>query len=183
MIVCFGDSLTAGFQSPTSESPMGRETPYGCYLQEWLGTSAEVQVRGVCGELTGEMAMRFRRDVLQQQPSHVVLLGGTNDLGWNAQPAEIMRNLVKMYESARAAEVAPIPVSRRTQLNSLIQEYALVKGLPWIDLFTATIESETGQLAAQYSNDGLHLTTEGYRLLAQLLYDQVFAKAFPRVQE
>jgi acyl-CoA thioesterase-1 len=207
MIICLGDSLTAGFQSPTSESPMGKETPYGDYLREWLGTSVEIHVRGVCGELTGEMAMRFRRDVLQQQPSHVVLLGGTNDLGWNAQPAEIMRNLVKMYESARAAQVEPIPVtipsirvdvagggpdaeawivqqlSRRTQLNSLIQEYALVKGLSWIDLFTATIESETGQLAAQYSNDGLHLTTGGYRLLAQLLYDQVFAKAFPRVQE
>mgnify|MGYP002082301427 CR=1 FL=1 len=207
MIVCFGDSLTSGFQSPTPENPTGKEMPYGYYLQEWLGDSVEVQVCGVCGELTGEMALRFGHDVLQQQPSHVVLLGGTNDLGWNAQPVEIMRNLVKMYESARAAQVVPIPVtvpsirvdvagggpdaeawigqhlSRRTQLNSCIQEYALVKGLPWIDLFTATIESETGQLAAQYSNDGLHLTTGGYRLLARLLYDQVFAKAFPRVQE
>jgi len=186
---------------------MGRETPYGHYLQEWLGASAEIQVRGICGELTGEMAIRFRRDVLQQQPSHVVLLGGTNDLGWNAQPAEIMKNLVKMYESARASQVMPIPVtvpsirvdaagggpdaeawigqhlSRRIELNGLIQEYALSKGLPWINLFMATVESTTGQLAAQYSNDGLHLTTAGYRLLAQLLYDQVFAKAFPRVQE
>ena len=207
MIVCFGDSLTAGFQSPTSENPMGRETPYGYYLQEWLGVSTEIQVRGICGELTGEMALRFRRDVLQQQPSHVVLLGGTNDLGWNAQPAEIMRNLLKMYESALASQVIPIPVtvpsirvdvagggsdaeawithhlSCRAQLNYRIQEYALAKGLPWIDLFTATIESETGQLAAQYSNDGLHLNTGGYRLLAQLLYDQVFTKVFPRVQE
>ncbi len=143
MIVCFGDSLTLGFQSPTPENPTGKEMPYGYYLQEWLGDSVEVQVCGVCGELTGEMAIRFGHDVLQQQPSHVVLLGGTNDLGWNAQPAEIMRNLVKMYESARAAQVVPIPVtvpsirvdvagggpdaeawigqhlSRRTQLNSL----------------------------------------------------------------
>jgi len=195
VIVCFGDSLTAGFQSPTPENPMGRETPYGHYFQ----------VRGICGELTGEMAMRFRRDVLQQQPSHVVLLGGTNDLGWNAQPAEVMRNLVKMYELARASQVMPIPVtvpsirvdlagggsdseawmgqhlSRRAELNGLIQEYAHSKGLPWIDLFMATVEPTTGQLAAQYSNDGLHLTTAGYRLLAQLLYDQVFAKVFPRV--
>ncbi len=186
---------------------MGRETPYGHYLQEWLGASAEIQVRGICGELTGEMAIRFRRDVLLQQPSHVVLLGGTNDLGWNAQPAEIMKNLVKMYESARASQVIPIPVtvpsirvdaadgapdaeawigqhlSRRSELNGLIQEYALSKGLPWINLFRATVESTTGQLAAQYSNDGLHLTTAGYRLLAQLLYDQVFAKTIPRVQE
>lgn len=153
------------------------------------------------------MVIRFRCDVLQQQPSHVVLLGGTNDLGWNAQPVEIMKNLVKMYESARASQVMPIPVtvpsirvaaagggpdteawigqhlSRRIELNALIQEYALSKGLPWINLFMATVESTTGQLAAQYSNDGLHLTTAGYRLLAQLLYDRVFAKAFPRVQE
>lgn len=206
MIVCFGDSLTSGFQSPTPENPMGKETPYGYYLQEWLKDSVEVQVRGVCGELTGEMALRFRRDVLLQQPSHVVLLGGTNDLGWNAQPPEIMRNLMKMYESARASEVTPIPVtvpsvrvdvagggpdaeawieqhlSRRIQLNSLIQEYALAKGLSWIDLFMATVESETGQLAAHYSNDGLHLSTAGYRLLARLLFDQVFAKVFSRAQ-
>jgi lysophospholipase L1-like esterase len=160
----------------------------------------------MCGERTGEMVLRFRRDVLQQQPSHVVLLGGTNDLGWNAQPAEIMKNLVKMYESARVSQVMPIAItvpsirvdaagggpdveawigqhlSSRAELNSLIEEYARSKGFPWIDLFMATVESTTGQLAAQYSNDGLHLTTAGYRLLAQLLYDQVFAKAFPRVQ-
>lgn len=205
-IVCFGDSLTAGFQSPTADTPQGAETPYGQFLQDLTGPSVRVSVSGTCGELTGEMAMRFRRDVLQQQPSHVVLLGGTNDLGWNAEPAGIMRNLVKMYESARATQVVPIPVtvpsirvdvagggpdaeawigqhlSRRVRLNGLIQEYALAKGLPCVDLFAATIESTTGQLAAQYSNDGLHLTTGGYRLLAQLLYDQVFAKAFPRVQ-
>jgi lysophospholipase L1-like esterase len=117
-----------------------------------------------------------------------------------------MRNLMKMYESARASEVTPIPVtvpsvrvdvagggpdaeawieqhlSRRIQLNSLIQEYALAKGLSWIDLFMATVESETGQLAAHYSNDGLHLSTAGYRLLARLLFDQVFAKVFSRAQ-
>jgi len=207
VIVCFGDSLTTGFQSPTSQNPLGKETPYGHFLQEWLGGTVEIQVRGICGELTGEMALRFRRDVLQQQPSHVVLLGGTNDLGWNAQPAEIMKNLVKMYESARASRVIPIPVtipsirmsavgegpdaeewigqhlSRRAELNGLIQEYALGKGLPWIDLFTATVDVATGQLAAQYSNDGLHLTTAGYRLLARLLYDQIFSKAFSMGQE
>ena len=111
MIICFGDSLTAGFQSPTPENPTGQETPYGQFLQEWLGGSAEIRVSGICGELTSEMAMRFRRDVLQQQPSHVVLLGGTNDLGWNAQPADILRNLMKMYELARASKIIPIPVT------------------------------------------------------------------------
>ena len=200
-IICFGDSLTAGFQSPTSDCPSGRETPYGTFLQEWLGPSTEVRVSGICGELTSEMAMRFRRDVLQHRPTHVVLLGGTNDLGWNAQPADIMRNLVKMYELARAADVLPVPVTvpsvrvdvagggpeaeawlrqhveRRRLLNRLIEDYAAAKKLQWIDLFTATADRETGQLAAVYSNDGLHLTTAGYRLLACLLYDSVFSQA------
>ena len=203
MIICFGDSLTAGFQSPTSQNPTGQETPYGQFLQERLGSSVEIRISGICGELTGEMAMRFRRDVLQHRPSHVVILGGTNDLGWNAGPADIMKNLVKMYELARASQTTPIPVTvppirvdvagegpdaaafigrhleRRAELNGLITDYALSKGLAWIDLFSATAEPETRLLAAQFSNDGLHLTTAGYRLLARLLYDQVFAKAFP----
>ncbi len=77
MILCFGDSLTAGFQSPTAEHPAGQETPYGRFLQEWLGPSVEVRISGICGELTGEMAMRFRRDVIQHRPSH------RHPAGWN----------------------------------------------------------------------------------------------------
>ena len=203
MIVCFGDSLTAGFQSPTPANPRGEETPYGRFLQDRLGASVEIRVSGVCGELTAEMVMRFRPDVIRHQPSHVVILGGTNDLGWNAAPADIMRNLVKMYESALAARIVPVPVTvpsirvedasgspdaeawlgqhleRRIELNGLIRDYALSRQLAWIDLFAATAEPHTRRLAAEYSNDGLHLTTAGYRLLARLLFDRVFAGAFP----
>ncbi len=165
-----------------------------------------VSVSGICGELTGEMAMRFRSAVLIHQPTHVVILGGTNDLGWNAAPADIMRNLLKMYELAAATGIQPVPVTvpsvrvgddlrseegrrwfaehlnRRRQLNGLILRYAESKRLAAFDLFAATVEPDTQQLAALYSNDGLHLTTAGYRLLSELLYDQVFAKAFPRAQ-
>ena len=48
-IICFGDSLTAGFQSPTAEHPGGQETPYGRYLQEWLGPSIEIEISGLHG--------------------------------------------------------------------------------------------------------------------------------------
>ena len=198
-IVCFGDSLTAGFQSPTPDNPQGIETPYGRFLQELAGPAVRVSVSGVCGELTGEMAMRFRLAVLVHQPTHVVILGGTNDLGWNAIPADIMRNLLKMYELAAAAGITPVPVTipsirvgddlhsdegrrwfsehldRRQQLNGLILRYAESKRLAAFDLFAATIEPETQQLAARYSNDGLHLTTAGYRLVAEGLYRHVFA--------
>lgn len=208
VIVCFGDSLTAGYQSPMPGLSWLQETPYGEFLQERLGPQARIVVSGVCGELTGEMAMRFRQDVLERTPLSVVILGGTNDLGWNAAPAEIMRNLLKMYELALAANIRPVAVTvpsirgeedivgsvaesegrrwfdehiqRRQALNKLLSDYCEKKGVPCIDLFTATAEPETLRLAAAYSNDGLHLTTEGYQKLADLLYEQVFAGWFGR---
>jgi len=201
LIICFGDSLTAGYQSPTPSHPSQIDTPYGTFLQERLGAHARVEISGVCGELTGEMVMRFRQDVLTHKPAFVVVLGGTNDLGMNAQPAEVMRNLLKMYESAKGSDVQPVPVTvpsirvqvppeesdpetlrwiqshldRRYELNRLISEYCTRRQVPWVDLFAATAEPESGFLAEPYSNDGLHLTTQGYRLLAALLYEQVFS--------
>jgi acyl-CoA thioesterase I len=191
LIVCFGDSLTAGFQSPTKENPTGRDTPYGQFLQSYLDEAVEIRVSGICGELTGEMVTRFQRDVLEHRPAYVPILGGTNDLGWNASPPEIMRNLITMYERTIASGAVPIPVTvpsirvedtvgsqegqdwviehvaRRRQLNQLIHTYADSKQLPYVDLFAATAEPESGQLAFSYSNDGIHLTTEGYRVFAE----------------
>ena len=203
-IICFGDSLTAGFQSPTRENPQGGSTPYGETLQERLGSAGQVSVSGICGELTGEMVMRFRKDVLAHAPHYVVILGGTNDLGWNGPTHEIMRNLVKMYEQTLAAGGVPVPVTvpslrvedagnsregmdwvaghleRRYELNGLILGYGRTKNLTAVDLFTATAEPETNLLAREYSNDGLHLTTAGYRLFADLVYRQVLQPVLPK---
>lgn len=203
-IVCFGDSLTAGFQSPCVDNPQGAETPYGEFLQALTGPSVRVSVSGLCGELTGDMVRRFRSAVLVHEPAYVVILGGTNDLGWNVTPATILGNLLQMYELATAAGVTPVPVTvpsirvgddlsseegrrwfadhldRRRQLNGLILRFAESKGLAAFDLFSATAEQETQQLAAQYSNDGLHLTTAGYRLMAERLYREVVAPLLAR---
>jgi acyl-CoA thioesterase-1 len=190
-VICFGDSLTAGFQSPTRDNPTGRETPYGQFLQSHVGDGVQVRISGICGELTGEMVMRFARDVLNHQPGYVPILGGTNDLGWNASPSEIMANLIKMYEQTLAMGAVPIPVtvpsirvedasgsregqewmaehlSCRYELNKLIQDYAGSKGLACADLFAATADPVSDQLAVIYSNDGIHLTTAGYELFAE----------------
>jgi lysophospholipase L1-like esterase len=168
-------------------------------LQDYLGERGRVEVSGICGEVTGEMVLRFRATVLDRRPQMVIILGGTNDLGWNADPAEIMRNLTKMYELARASSITPVPVTvpsirvdlgednpdaaswvaqhiqRRQRLNAMIADYAARKGLRHIDLFTATAEPESLMLAQPYSNDGLHLTSSGYRLFGRLVYEQLFA--------
>src|SRR6185312_6512508 len=111
LVICFGDSLTAGFQSPTRDNPTGRETPYGRFLQSYLGDVVEIRTSGICGELTGEMIVRFQRDVLDRQPGYVPILGGTNDLGWNASPSDIMCNLAMMYEQTLAMGGMPLPVT------------------------------------------------------------------------
>ncbi len=199
LILCFGDSLTAGYQTPSPAHPSGQGSPYGYVLQEYLGKRGRVEVSGICGETTGEMVLRFRRAVLEPCPQIVIILGGTNDLGWNADPSEIMRNLIKMYELARASSIVPVPVTvpsirvdmggenpdaaawvaehiqRRQRLNAMISDYAESKGLRHVDLFTATAEPESLMLAEPYSNDGLHLTSSGYRLFGRLAYEQVFA--------
>jgi lysophospholipase L1-like esterase len=190
VVICFGDSLTAGFQSPTRDHPMGEETPYGQFLQQDLGSLALVRISGICGELTSEMTVRFQRDVLDHQPGYVVILGGTNDLGWNRSPEEIVRNLIDMFERTLPTGAVPIPITvpsirvegetggageewiadhlaRRRELNRLIEAYARSNNLPWVDLFTATSDPDGGKLASVYSNDGLHLTTLGYRVFAE----------------
>jgi acyl-CoA thioesterase I len=210
LILCFGDSLTAGYQTPSLAYPHAEATPYGQVLQERLGNRGRVEISGICGEVTGEMVLRFRTAVLNRRPQTVIILGGTNDLGWNAAPSEIMRNLTKMYELARAASIVAVPVTvpsirlemdqdnpeaaswlvehihRRTRLNALIAEYAERMGLMYFDLFSVTAEPGSLLLAEPYSNDGLHLTTTGYRLFGRLLYEQLFvssAAGHPAVPE
>lgn len=198
LILCFGDSLTAGFQTPIPGQADMMDTPYGAFLQESLRDAATVLISGICGELTGEMVLRFRESVIAKNPSFVIILGGTNDLGWNGAPEDIMRNLLKMYELAQHHHIEPIALSvpsirpmgiednpgaeswvqshitQRLTLNSLIQNYCLSHSLHFVDVFQATSDSDTLLLAQQFSNDGLHLTTQGYQCMARLLFEQVF---------
>lgn len=68
-------------------------------------------------------------------------------------------------------------IARRRTLNRLMTDYCVRREMACIDLFADTTEPNTGQLAARYSNDGLHLTTDGYRRLADLLYERVLGPA------
>lgn len=194
-IVCFGDSLTAGYQSPTWDVPYTIETPYGTFLQERLGEQATVVISGVCGEVTHDMMLRFPHDVVSHTPDYVVILGGTNDLGCHLAPPDIFNNLLHMYEQALAAGIRPVALTvpsirmevnpadrywlnefvvQRQHLNQLIRHYCAKQAVACVDLFEATVEPNTLLLAGPYSNDGLHLTTEGYRKMADLIYEQVF---------
>jgi acyl-CoA thioesterase I len=199
-IVCFGDSLTEGYQSSQLFGVDGF-TPYGRYLQEWLGNRGTVWVRGVCGELTGDMQIRFARDVIPLNPDYVVILGGTNDLGWGLPPSVIVEHLVRMYAEAVSLGIQPVGITvpslggmedvsreesphaqaiqEREAVNSALKRYCRTAAIPLVDLFTTTCDPRSKELAAPFSEDGLHLTTLGYYTLAELLWKQVFS---PRIE-
>ena len=204
-IVCFGDSLTLGYQLPNSRTPFVENIPYGDYVQEWLGTRGQVVTHGVCGETTQDMRMRFQRDVIVSKPHVAIILGGTNDLGCGISPDAIMENLTFFYKQAHAQEVLPVAVTvpslrddsgqghtyetsqsgqgvtaaveqaiaSRVMLNQSIKELGHTQQFPVVDWFAATCESQFQSLATEFSNDGLHLNTAGYRKLAELVWNQV----------
>lgn len=185
-IVAFGDSLTVGYQSPSPEYPDGARTPYGTFLQEMLGEGAKVLIKGVNGETTGGMLTRLEQDVFVHRPSFCVVLGGSNDLGWGLPPDEVAQNIVTLHRRLRHRGIQSVAVTvpsvrglddaipSRRVLNGLISDYCRMEGQPYVDLFSETAEPKTLRLAERYSNDGLHLSTEGYRRFAELLYERVF---------
>lgn len=204
-IVCFGDSLTLGYQSPTLHSPFEENIPYGTYVQDWLGHRGRVLVHGVCGETTQDMRLRFQADVLDHLPQVAIIFGGTNDLGLSISPAAMMANLRFFYEQAQAHGILPVAVTvpslredcwqnekaeegpsrsgitsaieqaiaLRVILNQSIKDFGGERHFPVVDWFAATCEPKTQVLTSKYSNDGLHLTTAGYRKLAEMIWEQV----------
>lgn len=201
LLVCFGDSLTAGYHVQAETGMPLPDVPYGGFLQEWLGARGRVFVKGICGETTADMMTRFSRDVIDVGPSHTVILGGTNDLGWNVAPSTILTHLERFYTMALAAGIRPVGVTvpsiraeghgggplpawlqehlqYRLELNRLITERCERLRMPCVDLFQGTSEPPSSLLAARFSSDGLHLNDAGYLAFARLVWNAVFADRF-----
>ncbi len=192
-IVCFGDSLTEGYQSVLPEPAY---TPYGRFLQALIGHRGDVIIRGVCGETTPDMRGRYRVDVVSHRPTHVVILGGTNDLIQGFSPASVIENLLWLYEEADSNGIVPVgmtipslggqdatlpwlssleqAIQDITMVNQALTAHCAAKSTPLVDVFTATCDPSSRELAAKYSEDGVHLTTSGYRLMADMLWRGVF---------
>jgi lysophospholipase L1-like esterase len=162
--------------------------------------------RGISGQTTPQMLIRFRPDVIALKPQVVVILAGTNDIAGNTGPMSletIEANLTSMFELARAnnirvviASVLPVsdygknregkPVNQTTRrppekikaLNEWIKKYATENGLTYLDYFSATAD-EKGFLKEELSNDGLHPNDKGY-VAMQPLVEQAIAAAMKK---
>jgi lysophospholipase L1-like esterase len=143
--------------------------------------------RGISGQTTSQMLLRFRQDVIELQPQAVHIMAGTNDVAGNTGPAtleQVEGNLASMAELARAhgirvilasvppagrfpwrPELQPVPAIRA--LNRWIQDYAARNGDTYVDYYGATATPE-GAMQAGLADDGVHPTRKGYALMEPL---------------
>lgn len=170
---------------------MGKSTPYTDFLDDYVARdfasdslSVEIVNKGIVGELSEQMLARFDSDVVRLSPRVVIILGGSNDLGWGLSPREIFLNLSKMYELSLEHRIAPVActvpstlgydegIPPRLVLNRLLEDHCREIGIRCVDIFRATLEHSTNRLASQYSRDGLHLNSEGYRKMCGAIYEE-----------
>jgi lysophospholipase L1-like esterase len=152
------------------------------------GKNEKIEVRminkGINGDLTEGMLHRFQRDVIDFKPDYVIILGGTNDIGWGYSTQEIYNNLKTMYLKARENGVEPIGctvpsvrgwfkgIPPRVEINDLLIDYCRRNEISCVDLFSKTCDPETKRLKSDYSSDGLHLNKLGYRKVAESLFEE-----------
>ena len=144
--------------------------------------------RGISGQTTPQMLIRFRQDVIALQPKVVIILAGTNDIAGNTGPSTlemIMSNLSSMTEIALANNIKVIlcsvlpafdypwrkgmePNIKIPMLNEMIKEYCEKKRVEYVDYFTVMNDGKNGMIA-EYTTDGVHCTAKGYEVMESLV--------------
>jgi lysophospholipase L1-like esterase len=143
--------------------------------------------RGISGQTTPQILLRFRQDVIALRPEVVVILAGTNDIAENTGPitlAAIEDNLTSMVDLAKRngirvvlASLLPAlqypwradirPVEKIRALNDWMKDYAAKEGLVFLDYHSAMANDKRG-LKTELSEDGVHPNQAGYAVMAPL---------------
>ena len=144
--------------------------------------------RGISGQTTPQMLVRFRQDVIALRPKVVVILAGTNDIAGNTGPSSlemIEDNFASMTEIAKAngirvvlSSVLPVydypwkpglqPAPKIIALNDWMKRYAASAGAIYLDYHSAMKDARDG-LPPELATDGVHPTEAGYRIMARLV--------------
>ena len=154
--------------------------------------------RGIGGQTTPQMLLRFRADVINLQPKVVVILAGTNDIAGNTGPMtleEIRDNIISMSELAKAngievviSSVLPAfdyvwrpglePIIKIPQLNSMLKNYAENNDMIYLDYFSAMADDRNG-LPIDLAEDGVHPTAKGYAIMKPMV-EKAIARALKK---
>ena len=171
-VVFMGNSITEGWLSIRPE--FFKNKPY--------------VNRGISGQTTPQMLIRFRQDVIHLKPSTVVLLAGINDIAENTGPSTIemiANNIVSMAELAKVNHINVIicsvlpankfpwreglkPAEKVIKLNALLQSYSKKHKLAYVDYYSAMVNDSNG-LKKELSEDGIHPNKNGYLIMEPIL--------------
>lgn len=183
-IVFIGDSITFGWPG------LGAKGHF---------EGVDVFNRGITGQLTAQMLLRFRQDVVDLHPQVVVILGGSNDIERVMPPAlpVIEGNLASMAQLAKAngiraviSSIPPVhdsghdergnplkqtrthPSQQIRELNDWLRKFAKENGCVFVDYYSALIDRD-GFLKKEYSEDGLHPNAAGYAVMEPLVVQAI----------
>jgi hypothetical protein len=148
--------------------------------------------RGISGQTTPQMLLRFYEDVLALDPEVMVLKAGINDIAQNSgpyNPLQTLNNIKAIAQLARANGIKVIlcsvlpasdfrwrpglePGDKVISLNNAIRDFAKAEGFYYLDLYSSVVDDKKG-MKAEYANDGVHPTVEGYKVLEPLVEDAI----------
>ena len=167
-IVFMGDSITEFWSTVHPEFFIGQS-----YIN-----------RGISGQTTPQMLLRFKDDVIALRPNIVVILAGINDIAGNTGPmtTEMIRdNIFSMIELANTHDIKVIlgsllpaydfpwkpnqnPIKKITALNEILKNYANANDIVYVDYYSAMTDERKG-LKSDFSNDGVHPNKAGYQVM------------------
>ncbi len=175
-VVFMGNSITEGWAG--ADSNFFKQNPY--------------INRGISGQTTPQMLVRFRADVIELKPAAVVILAGINDIAQNTGPItieQIFGNIVSMAELARANKIKVIlcsvlpaadfpwrrglnPAPKIVQLNELLQSYCRQQKHVYVDYYGAMNDGQGGLLSS-LGYDGVHPNLAGYKVMEPLVQEGI----------
>ena len=144
--------------------------------------------RGISGQVSSQMLVRFQEDVINLHPKVVVICCGTNDIAQNNGPItleHILHNIKSMCQLARANKIKPVvcstlpakgfkwrpdmkPANDIIRLNEMIKAYVQENKIPYVDYHSALKDEENG-LPRKYSKDGVHPNAQGYAVMESVI--------------
>ena len=150
--------------------------------------------RGISGQTTSQMLLRFRQDAINLKPEIIVILAGINDIAENTGPISlenILGNILSMAELAKTNNIKIVlssvlpankfpwrpdlqPAEKVIELNAMIEKYCQENKIPYIDYYSKMVDNQKG-LDAKFTNDGVHPTLAGYKIMKPLL-EEALAK-------
>ena len=153
--------------------------------------------RGIGGQTTPQMLIRFKPDAIDLKPYAIIILAGTNDIAGNTGPSTVRMitdNIFSMAELAIAydiivvlASILPVyqypwvddvldPLSVIDSINSKIKDYVENKGLVFLDYYSSMVDDRKG-LKSDYTSDGVHPNEAGYKVMSAIA-DEIISQDF-----